>query len=80
MSRIARMVTACTIPASGVRPPARTLVAVLAMAPVAGSPPIKGETMCALSEQLRTGAMATADHAVRHNGRKKRLNRGEEGD
>ena len=33
-----RMVTACTSPATGVRPPALILVAVLAMAPVAGMP------------------------------------------
>jgi hypothetical protein len=35
------------MPATGVRAPDRTLVAVRAMAPVAGSPPNNGETMLA---------------------------------
>src|SRR6185503_2310568 len=49
-------VSACTIPAMGVRPPFFTLVAVRAMAPVAGMPPNKGETTlatpCATSSML----------------------------
>ena len=52
-SRINRSVIAWTIPASGVRPPARTFVAVRAIAPVAGMPPKIGEmtlaTPCATS-------------------------------
>ena len=44
---IRRIAAACTMPAIGVRPPARTLVAVLAIAPVAGNPPNNGETMFA---------------------------------
>src|SRR2546430_2188925 len=41
-------VTACVIPAMGVRPPFRTLVAVRAMAPVAGIPPNSGDAMLAI--------------------------------
>ena len=47
---------AWTMPATGVRPPARTFVAVRAIAPVAGKPPNRGETMfaapCAISSAL----------------------------
>ena len=46
-------VIACTIPATGVRAPERMLVAVRAIAPVAGSPPNIGDAMlatpCAIS-------------------------------
>ena len=49
-------VSAWIIPATGVRPPFFTLVAVRAMAPVAGMPPKSGETMlatpCATSSML----------------------------
>ncbi len=52
----ARMNSAWMIPAMGVRPPASTLVAVRAIAPVAGSPPNSGEAMfaapCASSSAL----------------------------
>ena len=41
-------VIACTIPAIGVRPPFLMLVAVRAMAPVAGMPPNSGVTMLAM--------------------------------
>ena len=40
--------TACTIPAIGVRPPLLILVIVRAMAPVAGIPPKMGEAMLAI--------------------------------
>jgi len=46
-SRTTISVSAWTIPATGVRPPLRTLVAVRAMAPVAGIPPNSGEAMLA---------------------------------
>ena len=39
--------TACVIPATGVRPPFFTLVAVRAIAPVAGMPPNSGDAMLA---------------------------------
>ena len=42
-----KMSNAWTIPAIGVRPPASTLVAVRAMAPVAGRPPNSGEAILA---------------------------------
>jgi hypothetical protein len=47
-SRITSSVTAWHMPATGVRPPERTLVAVRAIAPVAGSPPKSGEAMLAI--------------------------------
>ena len=54
-STITSRVSAWTIPAIGVRPPFFTLVAVRAMAPVAGMPPKSGETTlakpCARSEE-----------------------------
>ena len=50
------MESACSIPATGPRAPARTLVAVRAMVPVAGSPPNRLEAMlatpCATSSQF----------------------------
>ena len=46
------MTRACTIPATGVLPPARTLVAVRAIAPVAGNPPNSGEAMFAAPEYV----------------------------
>ncbi len=39
---------ACVIPATGVRPPCLTFVAVRAIAPVAGIPPNKGAAMFAM--------------------------------
>ena len=47
-SMIKSRVTACTIPATGVRPPFFTFVAVRAMAPVAGMPPKMGEARFAI--------------------------------
>ena len=47
-SRIASSVTACRMPATGVSAPERMLVAVRAMAPVAGRPPTSGDTMLAM--------------------------------
>jgi hypothetical protein len=44
----ARMVAAWTIPATGLRPPARTLAAVRASAPVAGRPPKAADAMLAM--------------------------------
>ena len=41
-------VTLCTIPATGVRPPFLTFVAVRAIAPVAGMPPKMGEARFAI--------------------------------
>jgi hypothetical protein len=53
---MSRRVRACTIPATGVRPPLLMLVAVRAMAPVAGMPPKSGEATlampCATSSML----------------------------
>ena len=60
-------VSACTIPATGVRAPERMFVAVRAIAPVAGRPPSSGTTMlampCAVSSMLgswRSPAMRSA--------------------
>ena len=51
-----KSVTACTMPASGVRPPFLMFVAVRAIAPVAGMPPKSGLQMlampCAISSVL----------------------------
>src|SRR3989449_3307320 len=65
-------VAACVIPAMGVRPPFLTLVAVRAMAPVAGIPPNSGEAMfaipCATSsmfERWRPPIMPSATTAER---------------
>ena len=46
-SAINSSTTACTMPATGVRPPLLILVAVRAIAPVAGNPPKSGETTLA---------------------------------
>ncbi len=55
-SVMAKSVAAWIRPATGVRPPFLTLVAVRAMAPVAGIPPKSGEAMfatpCATSSML----------------------------
>ena len=55
-SVISSSVTACVMPATGVRPPFFTFVAVRAIAPVAGMPPNSGVTMfatpCATSSML----------------------------
>ena len=47
-SRIRSRVRACTIPATGVFAPQRMLVAVRAMAPVAGMPPKSGDARLAM--------------------------------
>src|SRR2546425_1141499 len=67
-----RSVAECTIPATGVRPPFCTLVAVRAIAPVAGIPPNRGATMfathCATSsmfERWRPPVMQSATTAER---------------
>ena len=46
-STISSSVMACTMPATGVRAPARALVTLRAMVPVAGMPPNRGLTMLA---------------------------------
>ena len=63
-------VSACVIPAIGVRAPLRIFVAVRAMAPVAGMPPKSGLTMlampCAISswlESWRSSVMPSATTA-----------------
>src|SRR5436190_353009 len=56
-------VTACIIPATGVRPPFLTLVAVRAMAPVAGIPPNSGPTMFVGGRGTTTGRRARRHHA-----------------
>ena len=45
---ITASVMACTMPATGVRPPARTLVTVRAIVPVAAIPPNNGLTRLAM--------------------------------
>ena len=69
-SRMTSSTTACTMPATGVLAPERTLVAVRAMAPVAGRPPTSGDAMlarpCAKSSTLelwRVPAMRSATTA-----------------
>ena len=70
ISKISKRVTACTIPATGVRPPFFTFVAVRAMAPVAGIPPKMerediGNSLC---YQFHVGAMVSTDHSIGHYG------------
>ncbi len=67
---MSRSVAACVMPATGVRPPFRTFVAVRAIAPVAGIPPNRGEAMfatpCATSsmfERCRPPIMPSATTA-----------------
>ena len=69
-SVITSSVSACTMPATGVRPPFLTFVAVRAMAPVAGMPPKIGDAMfatpCATSsmfERWRPPIMPSATTA-----------------
>ena len=61
-SRMASSVSACTMPATGVRAPERTLVAVRAIAPVAGRPPNerRHDVGDALREELDVGVVARA--------------------
>ena len=75
-------VIAWMMPATGVRPPFLTFVAVRAMAPVAGMPPNSGDDDVgdALRDQLHVRAVAPADHAVGHDRREQRLDRAEGGD
>ena len=70
------------MPATGVRPPFLTLVAVRAIAPVAGMPPKRPDAMLAMpcADELDVGLVAAADHAVGHDGREQRLDRGEQRD
>ena len=57
------------IPAIGVRPPLRTLAAVLAMAPVAGIPPKKPEKIFPrpCPTQFGIGFVGIADHSIGYN-------------
>ena len=66
----------------GVRPPFLMLVAVRAIAPVAGMPPKSGDAMLATpcADQLHVRAVAAADHAVGHHRREQRLDRAEQRD
>ena len=76
-SVISSSVIACMMPATGVRPPFLTLVAVRAIAPVAGMPPNSGATMfatpCATSSML--DLCRVADHAVGDDRGEQRLDR-----
>ena len=70
------------MPATGVRPPFLTLVAVRAIAPVAGMPPKSGvhDVGDALRDQLHVRAVPAADHAVGDDRREQRLDRAEQRD
>ena len=71
--------SAWIIPATGVCAPERMLVAVRAIAPVAGSPPNSGDTMlatpCANSSTF--GVVPVAAHAIGDDRRQQRLDRAE---
>ena len=73
---------ACTTAAIGERPPARMLVAVRAMAPVAAMPPKNGreEVADAVRHQLGVGVVLGAGHAVGDDRRQQRLDGAEHGD
>ena len=79
---IASSVSACIIPATGVCAPERMLVAVRAMAPVAGSPPKRGDMMLAMPWPTSStlGLCFVAAHAVGNHGGHQRFNRAEHGD
>ena len=70
------------MPETGERAPARMLVAVRAMAPVAGMPPKSGETMLAMpwAHEFDVGVVAVAGHAVGNDGGEHAFKRGEHGD
>ena len=65
----------CSMPATGPRAPARTLVAVRAIVPVTQMPPNSAEADIgdALRDQLAVRAVAAAGHAVGDHGREQRL-------
>ena len=69
-------------PAMGVRPPAFTLAAVRAMAPVAGIPPksTEDDVADALGHQFPYSREVTADHGVGHHAGQQRLDGGQNGD
>ncbi len=69
------------MPETGERAPERMLVAVRAMAPVAGMPPKSGEVDVgdSLRDQLDVGIVTVARHAVGDDGREHALKRGEQG-
>ena len=68
-STMARSTNAWAMPATGVRPPVRTLVAVRAMAPVAAKPPKSGATRLArpwaMSSWLGSWRSSMAESATR---------------
>ncbi len=70
------------MPATGVRAPERTLVAVRAIAPVAGKPPNIGDEDVghALADQLDVRVVAIAGHPVGDDRRHQRLDRAEHAD
>ncbi len=72
--------TACSMPATGVRAPARTLVAVRAMVPVTQSPPRQraADVGDALRDELAVRAMLPAGHAVGDYGGQQALNGAEQ--
>ena len=70
------------MPATGPRAPARILVAVRAMVPVTGMPPViaGGDIADALRHQFAVGAMAPSRHAVGDHGGEQRFDRAEDRD
>ena len=74
-ARSTSSVTACTMPATGVRAPDRKLVAVRAMAPVTGMPPTSGddEVGDALRQQFGVRVVPVAGHRVGHDRRQQAL-------
>ena len=81
-SRTTSSVSAWTIPATGVRAPERMLVAVRAIAPVAGRPPNSGDDDVgdALRDQLDVRVVAIAAHPIGDDRRHQRLDRAEHRD
>ena len=75
-------VSAWTMPATGVRAPERMLVAVRAIAPVAGRPPNSGDAMLAIAlrDELDVRVVAVAAHPVGDDRRHQRLDRAEHRD
>ena len=74
--------TACSMPATGVWPPAAILVPVRAMTPVAGMPPNRGEAILAVPwpDHLDVGAVPAAGDGVGGDRRQQALDADQEGD
>ena len=70
------------MPDSGLRPPARILVAVRAMVPVTLMPPNRAEAILAMPwrHQLHVGAVLAAGHAVGDLGREQALDPAQQGE